>query len=236
MNTIHTFDPVFNIFIDFYKDNQLLFYLFRFFIIFLLISLCLFIILKGEKPGILAFKNNYYIFFMAIIPSLLLGFYHNFFHFYLEENVNNYLERKMESKTLQQLGISPDSSSSSSEYSKLQDLINIKSIVITTLSLAISYYFSNLIKLIIDKGIINDIIGKKGKKKLPLTAEEYIQKKSNPFTNFLGVILGGSIFAIVYFINKERYFKNLTIIPNRLMFKGVYNPNTSYKLDEVQIS
>ncbi len=205
-----------------HKENTIIIALVRFLLIFLFVSFILYLILKGEKPGMLVFKNYYYIFFLAILPSIILGFYHNFFHFYLEENLNKYIEEKMNSKTLKQLGLSPEEANQDSLYNKLQNMINVKSIIITTLSLAVSYYFSNFLKIIIDKGVIQDVLKMKKKKKRSLTAEEYIQQKTNPFVNFLGIIVGGILFTIVYFINEQRYLKNKTISNKRFILNQTY--------------
>jgi ABC-type enterochelin transport system permease subunit len=117
------------------------------------------------------------------------------------------------------------------EFDKLQNMINLKTIIISTISLALSTYLSNFLRLIIDKGVIQDLFKLKKKKKM-MSAEEYIRRKDNPFTSFLGVIIGGIIFTIFYFINYQRYIQNQsfwTLNPLVLQtYQQKYNKNHSF--------
>ncbi len=204
------------------KENELLIYLIRFLIIFVIISFILYLFLKFEKPGFLHAKNYFFIFFLAILPSMLNGFCMGYFHLYLESSANEYVENMISKKTFHQLGLSKGDEMTSSEFDKLQNIINLKSIIISTLSMALSTYLSNFLRLIIDKGVIQDLLKLKMKKKKTfISAEEYIQQKDNPLVSFLGVIIGGILFTILYFVNLQRYLKGKTFLgPNKLIQKA----------------
>lgn len=198
---------IFHIIQENHQKNELLLYLIRFLLLFILISFILYLILQNEKPGFLHIHNYLWIFFIAILPSMLNGFCMGYFHLYLESSANQYVENMISKKTLQQLGLTKSDVMTPSEFDKLQNMINLKTIIISTISLALSTYLSNFIRLIIDKGVIHDLFQLHKKKKI-LTAEEYIRKKDNPFVSFLGVMIGGIIFTIVYFINYQKYMQN----------------------------
>ncbi len=193
------------------NNNILLYQIIRFFFFFLLISFILFLILRGERPGWISIKNNYFIFFMAILPAVFLGFYHNFFRFYIEENLKKYIDTKIQTSTLQKLGI--DDESSSPELAN--QYIAVKSIVITTIALSISLYFSNFIKLIIDKGFTKVSCTSKS-----YSADEYIKSKQNPFFNFVGILTGGTLFTIFYLIQANRIKQKKEIIHIQPVFSA----------------
>jgi len=200
------------------NKNLLLYQITRFFFLFLLISFILFLILLGEKPGWISIKNNYFIFFMAILPAVFLGFYHNFFHFYIEENLKHYIDDKIKISTLQKIGI--DNNSSSLQLAN--QYIAIKFILITTIALSISLYFSNFIKLIIDKGFIKANYNYKS-----YSAVEYIKSKQNPFFNFVGILTGGILFTIFYLLQANRIKEKKEIIHLQPVFSASVKKSSS---------
>jgi hypothetical protein len=210
-NPFHQFKEIIlhirNIIKQTHQENNLLFYLIRFLILFILISFVLYLILQNEKPGSFGIHNYFWIFFIAILPSMLNGFSMGYFHLYLESSANEYVENMINTKTLHQLGLIKGEDMTKSEFDQLQNMIHLKTIIISTISLALSTYLSNFLRLIIDKGVIQDIFHLQKKKKL-MTAEEYIRRKDNPFVSFMGVIIGGILFTIFYFINYQKYTKN----------------------------
>jgi 4-amino-4-deoxy-L-arabinose transferase-like glycosyltransferase len=193
------------------NKNILLYQITRFFIIFLLISFLLFIILQGERPGWISIKNYYIIFLIAIIPSVFLGFYHNFFHYYIEEKLKFYIDENIQTSTLEKIGITEESHS----IDFINQYIAIKSIAITTIALSFSLYFSNFIKLIIDKGFIKVSYTSKS-----YSTEEYIKSKQNPFFNFVGILIGGIFFTIFYLIQANRTKQKKEIIHLQPIFSA----------------
>ncbi len=166
---------------DILKNNLLkqLIYLLFFFI---LITFILFIFLKNEKPGFISIKNNYIIFFLALLPLIILSFSYNYFHYYIQENLAKYIQNILyNSLFFKNIN---DIQKTKEDYN---NIIAIQSILFTTLILATSYFFSMLSKFILEKGIIkfkddNKIV------------------KNNFFFNFLGILIGGVFYMIFYFL------------------------------------
>lgn len=203
--------------------NDVLIFLFRVLFFFTLISFVLYLILKNEKPGSIEIKSAFFAFLLAMLPSIVRAFSLCYFSFYLESFTDEYVSEKMNEKTLQKLGLSKDQE----HYQMIQNINNIKSIFLRTLSLAISAFLSNFLRQIIDKGVIlHDVFGIKKKKKKMMSAEEYIRQKDNPFNTFLGSILGGIVFTVFYFYNQQAYLKGGGIGPKQVLARAYQNIET----------
>ncbi len=153
---------------------------------------------------------------MAILPAVFLGFYHNFFRFYIEENLKHYIDDKIQTSTLQKLGIDENSQELANQY------IAIKSIIITTIALSISLYFSNFLKLIIDKGFTKVSCTSKS-----YSADEYIKSKQNPFFNFVGILTGGILFTIFYLLQANRIKEKKEILHLQPVFSASVKKSSS---------
>jgi hypothetical protein len=178
--------------------NPIQYEIFQFLFYFLFISFLLYLLLIGEKPGYLSLKNYYYIFLMAILPSILLGFGNNYFHFYIEkiivEHLNKYIDLFVSFYFLK----NNNESSTISEEDKKAAISDIKMILLNTFSLAISLFFSNFVKLIIDKGFY------KKQENVSSNIDNYNSVKQNLFVSFVGIIVGSIIYMIVFFFNKKK--------------------------------
>lgn len=208
-NMKETFHKIWILLKDTLTLNDVMIFLLRVFIIFIIISFVLYLILKNEKPGIFEMKSAFVAFLIAIFHPLIRAFILCLIHFYLKSFTSEYLENKLNEKTLQKIGVSEN------DKDILQNLDNIKSIFIVTVSLAISAYISNFIKIIVVKAVlVKDIFTMKSNKKRVITPEEFINTLNSPFLAFLGSILGGIVFMIFYFFNQQQYMKGSGIGPN----------------------
>ena len=178
--------------------NPIQYEIFQFLFYFLFISFLLYLLLIGEKPGYLSFKNYYYIFFMAILPSILLGFGNNYFHFYIEKIIVEHLNKYIDLFVSFYFFKNNNESSTISEEDKKTAISDIKMILLNTFSLAISLFFSNFVKLIIDKGFY------KKQENVSSNLDNYNSVKRNLFFSFVGIIVGSIIYMIVFFFNKKK--------------------------------
>ncbi len=178
--------------------NPIQYEIFQFLFYFLFISFLLYLLLIGEKPGYLSFKNYYYIFLMAILPSILLGFGNNYFHFYIEKIIVEYLNKYIDLFVSFYFLKNNNESSTISEEDKKAAISDIKMILLNTFSLAISLFFSNFVKSIIDKGFY------KKQENVSSTLDNYNSVKRNLFVSFVGIIVGSIIYMIVFFFNKKK--------------------------------
>ncbi len=203
LNTKANIDKIYN----YFKIQDLLTHFFiRFLILFLLISFTLFIILKGEKPGYIAFKNNYYIFFMAILPAILLSFLNNYFKFYIEEYLSYYIDILILKKIDLHLNEEDTIKDEIEKKNYHNKIIIVKSIVFNTIILCVSVYFSYFLKLIIDKGF----------SKYSLINQNYNESKNNLLFQFIGIIIGGLIFLLFYLT--YLYKKYTAIQPKKINY------------------
>lgn len=167
--------------------NKIISGLFNVFITLVIVSFILYIFLEGEKPGWLVIQNNYLMYLITILPMILLGFSYNYFHYYIQQNVTSHLQKFIYniyfSKNLNYNSINNEND----KKEDYQSIIMVESILFTTLILATSMIFSKLSKLILEKGIIN--------------YKDYQNKsKNNLLFNFFGIIIGGVIYMIYYFL------------------------------------
>ncbi len=152
-------------------------------VIFLIISsFLLYLFLLNEKPGYFTVKNNYLLFFIALLPFIILSFSYNFFHYYIQENLAKYIE-----KILYNIYFFKNIIDTEKNKENYQNILAFQSILFTTLILATSFFFSNLSKKILEKGIST------------FKNENNLVKK-NLFFNFIGILLGGILYMIFYFI------------------------------------
>lgn len=165
----------------------------------LVISFVLYLIWKGEKPGFLALKNNYYIFFMAILPAIIFSFSYNYSYFYFEENINKYLNHYIQESVLQSYFVKKQEDKDKRDL-YIKNIIYLKTILVKTLFLAFSIYFSIFTRMIIDKGFIKTKISYSSAK-----IESYVKSENNIFFNLLGILIGGLLFAIIFFLNLSRF-------------------------------
>ncbi len=201
--------------------NDVMIFLLRVLIIFIFISFVLYLILKNEKRGFFEMKSAFAAFLIAVFHPMIRAFILCLINFYIESFTNEYLENKINEKTLQKIGVSEN------DKDILQNLDNIKSIFIVTVSLAISAYISNFIKIIVVKAVlVKDIFTMKSKKKRVITPEEFMNTLNSPFLAFLGSILGGIIFMIFYFFNQQQYMKGSGIGP-KIVLQRAYGNNKS---------
>ncbi len=132
---------------------------------------------------------------------VLLGFSYNYFHYYIQQNVTSHLQKFIYniyfSKNLDFNSINsentenrvwktpkPQSGDKKEDY---QSIIMVESILFTTLILATSMIFSKLSKFILEKGIVK--------------YRDFENKsKNNLLFNFFGIIIGGVIYMIYYFL------------------------------------
>jgi hypothetical protein len=178
--------------------NPIQYEIFQFLFYFLFISFLLYLLLIGEKPGYLSLKNYYYIFLMAILPSILLGFGNNYFHFYIEKIIVEHLNKYIDLFVSFYFFKNNNESSTISEEDKKSAISDIKMILLNTFSLAISLFFSNFVKLIIDKGFY------KKQENVSSNIDNYNSVKQNLFVSFVGIIVGSIIYMIVFFFNKKK--------------------------------
>lgn len=169
------------------------------FILFILLSSFVFYLLwKGEKPGFLAFKNNYYIFFMAILPAIIFSFSYNYSYFYIEENVNRYLNQYIQESVLHSYFIKDKEDQLEREL-YIKNIIYLKTILVKTFFLIFSIYFTLFSRKIIDKGIISTRFSYSSE-----VIENYVKSENNIFFNLLGILIGGILFSILYLFNLSR--------------------------------
>ena len=187
------------------KENELIIQKLIQFILFILIFTFVFYLLwKGEKPGYLSIKNNYYIFFMAILPAIIFSFSYNYSYFYIEENINRFLNQYIKESVLHSYFIKNKEDQIDRDI-YIKNIIYLKTIIVKTLFLAFSIYFTLFARMIIDKGFIT-------KSKFSYSSEvieKYVKSENNILFNILGILIGGLLFAILYFINLSRlhYFQ-----------------------------
>jgi hypothetical protein len=174
-----------------YDIIQFLFY-------FIFISFLLYLFLLGEKPGFLSFKNYYYIFFMAILPSILLGFGNNYFDFYIQKYIIEKLNKYIDSFVSFYLSKDGSGLSTLSENEKKSTISDIKMILLNTFALAISLFFSNFIKLIIDKGF------NKKQETVSTISQNYHSMRQNIFISFVGIMVGSILYMILFFFYKKK--------------------------------
>ncbi len=183
------------------KENEVVIQKLIQFILFILIFTFIFYLLwKGEKPGFLAFKNNYYIFFMAILPAIIFSFSYNYTYFYIEENINRFLNQYIQESVLHSYFIENNQDQKERDI-YIKNIIYLKTILVKTLFLAFSIYFTLFTRKIIDKGFMS-------KTKFSYSSEvieKYVKSENNIFFNLLGILIGGLLFAIVYFFNLSRF-------------------------------
>ncbi len=183
------------------KENEYVIQKLIQFILFILIFTFIFYLLwKGEKPGFLAIKNNYYIFFMAILPAIIFSFSYNYTYFYIEENVNRFLNQYIQESVLHSYFIENKQDQKERDI-YIQKMIYLKTILVKTLFLAFSIYFTLFTRKIIDKGFFT-------KSKFSYSSEvieKYVKSENNIFFNLLGILIGGLLFAILYFFNLSRF-------------------------------
>lgn len=165
--------------------------LFKVFAVLIILSFLLYIFLEGEKPGWLVIKNNYVVYGLTILPMVLLGFSNNYFHYYIQKNIEQYLNKFIQNSSFIKIY---DVNSTAENKIDYQSILMIESILFTTLILAISMLFSRLTKLILEKGIIN-------------YNENDNISKNNLLFNFIGIIIGGIVYMIYYFLfQKNKVF------------------------------
>lgn len=214
-----TFEKIWILLKETLSWNDVLIFLLRVLFFFTLISFILYLILKNEKPGSIQIKSAFFAFLLAMLPSIVRAFSLCFFSFYLETFTDEYVSKKINKKTLQQIGLKEDN-----DNKMIQNINNIKSIFLRTLSLAISAFISNYLRQIIDKGVILKDVFEIKKKQLSI--EEYIYQKDNPYNTFLGTILGGIIFTIFYFYNQQAYQKGRGIGPKAILQRAYQDIET----------
>lgn len=223
LNIKKTFEKIWIFLKEILNWNDVLNFLLRVLFFFTLISFVLYLILKNEKPGSIEIKSAFFAFLLAMLPSIVRAFSLCYFSFYIETFTDEYVSKKINKETLKKLGLSEDSG----HYQMIQNINNIKSIFLRTLSLAISAFLSNYLRQIIDKGVIlHDIFKLKKKKKKVMSVEEYILQKDSPFNTFLGSILGGIIFTIFYFYNQEAYLKGGGLGPKPVLQRAYRDVET----------
>ncbi len=162
--------------------NELYRQLFFILLFFIILAFIFYLFLKKEKTGWISIKNNYLLFFLALIPVITLSFSYNFFHYYIEENLTKHIEKIVENFYL--LNKIPKIKKGDENYN---DFLIVQSILFTTLVLASSQFFSLLTKFILEKGIIN-------------FKHEDELTKNNLLFNFLGILIGGFIYMLFYFL------------------------------------
>ncbi len=183
------------------KENELIIQKLIEFILFILIFTFIFYLLwKGEKPGFLAFKNNYYIFFMAILPAIIFSFSYNYSYFYVEENVNRFLNQYIQESVLHSYFIESKEDKMDRDI-YIKNMIYLKTIIVKTLFLSFSIYFTLFTRIIIDKGFMSQSKFSYS----PEVIEKYVKSENNIFFNLLGILIGGLLFAILYFFNLSRF-------------------------------
>lgn len=217
INFKRTFEKIWIILKETLSWNDVLIFLLRILFIFTLISFVLYLILKNEKPGSIEIKSAFFAFLLAMLPSIVRAFSLCFFSFYLETFTDEYVSERINEKTLKQLGFKEEDENDH----MIQNIDNIKSIILRTFSLAISAFISNYLRQMIDKGVILDDVFKIKKKKMSI--EEYIYQKDNPFNTFLGTILGGIVFTVFYFYNQQAYLKGGGIGPKKVLERAYQN-------------
>ncbi len=183
------------------KENELIIQKLIEFILFILIFTFIFYLLwKGEKPGFLAIKNNYYIFFMAILPAIIFSFSYNYSYFYVEENVNRFLNQYIQESVLDSYFIENKEDKMDRDI-YIKNMIYLKTIIVKTLFLSFSIYFTLFTRMIIDKGFMSQSKFSYS----PEVIEKYVKSENNIFFNLLGILIGGLLFAILYFFNLSRF-------------------------------
>lgn len=168
--------------------------LFKVFAVLIILSFLLYIFLEGEKPGWLVIKNNYVVYGLTILPMILLGFSNNYFHYFIQKNIEQYLNKFIQNSSFIKI-YDENSTENKIDY---QSILMIESILFTTLILAISMLFSRLTKLILEKGITN-------------YNENNNISKNNLLFNFIGIIIGGIVYMIYYFL----FQKNKVLIKDK---------------------
>jgi hypothetical protein len=133
--------------LDFLK-NQFIKQLFIIFIFLIITSFLLYLFLLNEKQGYITIKNNYLLFFFALLPFIILSFSYNYFQYYIKENLAKYLEKILYNTYFLKNII--DIEKKKENY---QNILAFQSILFTTLILATSLFFSNLSKKILEKCI-----------------------------------------------------------------------------------
>ncbi len=183
------------------KENELIIQKLIEFILFILIFTFIFYLLwKGEKPGFLAIKNNYYIFFMAILPAIIFSFSYNYSYFYVEENINRFLNQYIQESVLDSYFIENKEDKMDRDI-YIKNMIYLKTIIVKTLFLSFSIYFTLFTRIIIDKGFMSQSKFSYS----PEVIEKYVKSENNIFFNLLGILIGGLLFAILYFFNLSRF-------------------------------
>jgi hypothetical protein len=183
------------------KENEFIIQKLIEFIIFILVlTFLLYLLWKGEKPGFLSFKNNYYIFFMAILPAIIFSFSYNYSYFYVEENVNRFLNQYIQESVLHSYFIENKEDKIDRDIF-IKNMIYLKTIIVKTLFLTFTIYFTLFTRKVIDKGFIS-------KSKFSYSSEvieKYVKSENNIFFNLLGILIGGLLFAILYIFNLSRF-------------------------------
>lgn len=181
------------------KENEdIIKKLIKFIIFILLFTFIFYILWKGEKPGFLAIKNNYYIFFMAILPAIIFSFSYNYSYFYIEENINRYLNQYIQESVLHSYFIKDKEDHYEREL-YIKNIIYLKTILVKTFFLIFSIYFTLFSRKIINKGIIGTRFSYSSE-----IIENYVKSENNIFFNLLGIFIGGILFSILYLFNLSR--------------------------------
>ncbi len=149
---------------------------------FIILTFILYIFLRNEKPGWTTVKNTYMLYFLALLPVIILSLTYNFFHYYIEDNITEHLEKLIENFYLLKKIIKVDKTDEN-----YNNFMVVQSILLTTLVLASSQIFSILSRIILEKGIIN-------------VRKEDELTKNNLIFNFFGILIGGFIYMIIYFL------------------------------------
>jgi drug/metabolite transporter (DMT)-like permease len=149
---------------------------------FIILTFTLYIFLRNEKPGWTTVKNTYMLYFLALLPVIILSLTYNFFHYYIEDNITEHLEKLIENFYLLKKIIKVDKTDEN-----YNNFMVVQSILLTTLVLASSQIFSILSRIILEKGIIN-------------VRKEDELTKNNLIFNFFGILIGGFIYMIIYFL------------------------------------